>query len=145
MIEMNLIGHIGKDCVVKELNGKNVINFSVAHTEKYTDHQGVKKESTTWVECAYWTEKTAVAPYLTKGKLVYVKGQPSSDSYTKDGKTFSTLRLRVAQIQLLGGAESNSGSGRPASTSQSSYSAPVASQNNNDSFGAEDPTSDLPF
>lgn len=138
MIKMTAIGHIGKDCVVKEVNGKNVINFSVAHTEKYKDSQGVQHESTTWVECAYWSDKVSIAQYLTKGKQVYVEGIPSSDSYMKDNKSMSTLRLRVMQVQLLGGAESaNSGAVR-APQSASAYTSQVEN-NNNDSID------DLPF
>ncbi|MBI3882871.1 MAG: single-stranded DNA-binding protein, partial [Sphingobacteriales bacterium] len=35
MIKLQIVGNLGKDCIVKEINGKNVINFSVAHTERY--------------------------------------------------------------------------------------------------------------
>jgi len=104
MIKLQIIGNLGKDCIVKEVNGKNVINFSVAHTERYKDAQGNQKERTTWVECAYWTDKTAVAQYLTKGRTVYAEGTPEVDAYTnKEGKVTATLRMRVQIVQLLGG------------------------------------------
>ena len=44
MIKMQVIGRLGKDCVVNTVNGKNVINFTVAHSEKYKDSQGVLQE-----------------------------------------------------------------------------------------------------
>ncbi|MEJ0102238.1 MAG: single-stranded DNA-binding protein [Bacteroidota bacterium] len=44
MIKMQVIGNLGKDCVVNTVNGKNVINFTVAHTEKYRDSQGNNQE-----------------------------------------------------------------------------------------------------
>ncbi|CAN5827226.1 single-stranded DNA-binding protein [soil metagenome] len=104
MIKLQIVGNLGKDCIVKEVNGKNVINFSVAHSEKFKDAQGNPKERTTWVECAYWTDRTAVAQYLTKGKTVYAEGSPEADAYTnKDGQAAATLRMRVQSIQLLGG------------------------------------------
>jgi single-strand DNA-binding protein len=104
MIKLQVIGNLGKDCIVKEVNGKNVINFSVAHSERYKDAQGNQKERTTWVECAYWTDRTAVAQYLTKGKTVYAEGSPEADAYTnKEGQVAATLRMRVQNIQLLGG------------------------------------------
>lgn len=104
MIKLQIVGNLGKDCIVKEVNGKNVINFNVAHTERYKDSQGNQKERTTWVECAYWTDKTAVAQYLTKGKTVYAEGSPEADAYmNKDGQAASTLRMRVQTIQLIGG------------------------------------------
>ncbi len=110
MIKLQIVGNLGKDCIVKEVNGKNVINFSVAHSERYKDAQGNQKERTTWVECAYWTDKTAVAPYLTKGKTVYAEGSPEADAYTnKEGQAAATLRMRVQSLQLIGGTGTGEG------------------------------------
>jgi single-strand DNA-binding protein len=104
MIKLQIIGNLGADCIQKEINGKNVINFNVAHTEKYKDGSGNLVEKTIWVNCAYWTDKTAIAQYLTKGKTVYAEGSPEADGYTnKDGQVAATLRMRVQNIQLLGG------------------------------------------
>lgn len=108
MIKIQIIGNLGKDCIVNEVNGRKVINFSVAHTEKYKDSVGNPKERTTWVECAYWSDKTAVSQYLTKGKTVYAEGTPEADAYTKkDGTPGATLRMRVQNIQLLGGSNNS--------------------------------------
>lgn len=103
MIKLQIVGNLGKDCIVKEINGKNVINFSVAHTERFKDAQGNQKERTTWVECAYWVERTAVSQYLKKGQMVYAEGAPEADAYTnKEGQAAATLRMRVQNLQLLG-------------------------------------------
>ena len=119
MIKLQIIGNLGKDCIVKEVNGKNVINFSVAHTEKFKDGNGNLKEKTTWVECAYWTDRTAVAQYLMKGKMVYAEGAPEADAYTnKEGQAAATLRMRVQNLQLLGGNTEGSSSGGYAGQSQ---------------------------
>ncbi len=105
MIKMQIIGNLGKDCVVKEFGERKVINFSVAHTEKYKKADGSREEKTIWVECAYWTDRTAISQYLLKGKMVYAEGTPEVDGYlNKDGKPSATLRMRVQNIQLLGGA-----------------------------------------
>lgn len=110
MIKIQVIGHLGKDAVINNVNGKSVINFSVAHTEIYKDAQGEKKEKTTWVDCAYWTDRTAIAPYLKKGTQVYVEGQPEVRIYdnAQTGKTGATLSCRVGSIQLLSKAEGSS-------------------------------------
>jgi len=103
MIKLQVIGNLGKDCIVKDVNGKNVINFSVAHTERFKDAQGNQKERTTWVECAYWTDKTGIAPYLLKGQTVFAEGTPDVDTYTnKENQTTAVLRMRVQTIQLVG-------------------------------------------
>jgi len=110
MIKLQIVGNLGKDCIVNEVNGKKVINFSVAHTERFKDNQGGLQERTTWVECAYWTDRTAVADYLKKGKMVYAEGAPSADPYmNKEGQAAATLRMRVLSIQLLGGGDGGSG------------------------------------
>ncbi|MFZ1527539.1 MAG: single-stranded DNA-binding protein [Ferruginibacter sp.] len=111
MIKLQVIGNLGADCIQKEINGKTVINFNVAHSEKFKDAQGNLKERTIWVNCAYWTDRTAIAQYLTKGKTVYAEGTPEADAYTnKEGQAAATLRMRVQNIQLLGGSGDGQGS-----------------------------------
>lgn len=138
MIKLQIVGNLGKDCIVKEVNGKNVINFSVAHTEKFKDSSGNQKERTTWVECAYWTDRTAIAPYLKKGTMVYAEGAPEADSYTnKDNMPAATLRMRVQNVQLLG-SKSEGGGGQQ--TSEPQYN----STNNRQPDNSAD-ADDLPF
>lgn len=143
MIKLQVIGNLGRDCEMKEINGKHVINFNVAHSEKFKDATGNLKERTTWVNCAYWTDRTAVAQYLTKGKTVYVEGSPEAEAYTnKEGQNAATLRLRVFNLQLLGGntesSHSDSQSSTPASSASSNSSQAPASS-------VEEPADDLPF
>jgi single-strand DNA-binding protein len=108
MLKLQVIGHLGKDCITNAVNGKNVINFSVAHSEKFKDSAGVQKEKTIWVECAYWTDRIAVAPYLKKGQMVYADGTLDQRMYTKnDGSQGISLTLRVLNIQLLGSSNKN--------------------------------------
>src|SRR5207237_2090776 len=112
MIKLQVIGNLGKDCVVNNVNGKNVINFSVAHTEKFKDAQGNQKDKTIWVECAYWTDRTGISPYLVKGKTVYVEGNPDVRTYTtNDGRNGASLSLRVSSVQLIGGTRSDNPAG----------------------------------
>jgi single-strand DNA-binding protein len=140
MIKLQIIGNLGKDCIVKEVNGKNVINFSVAHTERYKDSQGNQKERTTWVECAYWTDRTAVAQYLTKGRTVYAEGSPEADAYTnKEGQAASTLRMRVQNVQLLG---NNASEGSGVNPAASSSSMPASAKAETMASSGDD---DLPF
>ncbi|TMI71054.1 MAG: single-stranded DNA-binding protein [Bacteroidetes bacterium] len=147
MIKMQIIGNLGKDCVVNTVNGKNVINFTVAHTEKYKDSQGNQQEKTTWVDCAYWVDRTAVAQYLTKGKQVYVEGQPEARSFQRnDGTPGASLSLRVREIQLLGGRGENTGT--PSynnSYSNTASASPAAGSNIPTASEVTEPIDDLPF
>ena len=108
MLKAQLIGKLGKDATVNNVNGRNVINFSVAHSERFKDSQGNQQEKTVWVDCAYWTDRTAIAPYLIKGTQVFIEGSPESRSFTKsDGTPGVALSLRVRDIQLLGSKSDN--------------------------------------
>ena len=142
MIKMQIIGNLGKDCVVNTVNGKNVINFTVAHTEKFRDSQGNNQEKTTWVDCAYWTDKTAISPYLTKGKQVFVEGTPEVKSFQRnDGTPGASLSLRVREVQLLGGRAEGSGGGN-LMTSESMASSKTSIPSPSD---VTEPIDDLPF
>ena len=145
MIKLQVIGHLGKDCVLNNVNGKNVINFSVAHAEKFKDSQGIQKDKTIWVECAYWTERTGIAPYLKKGTQVYAEGTPDLRNYTtKEGTPGTSLSLRVSSVQLLGGRSDGQGeNGNYQQPGQNSNQQPTAT-----TIGSSDmiePLDDLPF
>jgi len=152
MIKLQIVGNLGKDCIVNDVNGKKVINFSVAHTERYKDPQGNPLERTTWVECAYWTDRTAVADYLKKGKMVYAEGTPSVEGYmNKESQAAATLRMRVLNIQLLGGGDAQGQGSNQGNVTNSGYNnnpvmkteAPVQSNTHSPAVASMD--DDLPF
>lgn len=142
MIKLQIVGNLGKDCIVKEVNGKTVINFSVAHTERYKDSTGNQKERTTWVECSYWSDRTAVSNYLKKGQMVYAEGTPEADAYlNKDNQAAATLRMRVISLQLLGGSNKE-GQGYNQGNVSNAGSAPAPAMRTTSNAVVED---DLPF
>ncbi len=138
MIKLQVIGNLGKDAIVSNVNGKSVINFTVAHTEKYKDAQGNQKDKTIWVDCSYWTDRTAIAPYLKKGTQVYVEGAPDVRTYTtQDGRQGASITLRIANVQLLG-SKSNEGSNTQQNSNYTTASVQVAAE-------TTEPLDDLPF
>ena len=148
MVKLQVIGHLGKDAILNTVNGKSVINFNVAHAEKYRDAQGQQKDKTLWVECAYWTDRTAIAPYLKKGTQVYAEGTPDIRTYTTgDGRQGASLSLRISSVQLLGGRSDNQNGGE----GQSSYNQPSYNQGSPSGSGGSqgsdlsEPLDDLPF
>ncbi|MEO8854470.1 MAG: single-stranded DNA-binding protein [Ginsengibacter sp.] len=147
MIKLQIIGHLGTDCTTTEVNGKTVINFPVAHSEKYKDQQGNMVEKTIWVKCAYWTDRTAIAQYLKKGQMIYAEGTPEAEGYlNKDNQNAASLKLKVFQVQLLGSKNDNQPGG---SQQSSSYQSSNASTNTNANQLApsqvEEAADDLPF
>lgn len=147
MIKLQVIGNLGKDCVTNTVNGKNVINFNVAHTEKFRDSQGNQRDKTIWVECAYWTDRTGIAPYLRKGTQVYVEGVPEVRTYPKnDGTTGASLTLRVFSVQLLGNRGDSSGGGSySGNESGGQYSQATATAGSPSASDITEPVDDLPF
>ena len=144
MIKLQVIGNLGKDCITNTVNGKTVMNFTVAHTEKFKDAQGNQKDRTTWVECAYWSDRTGVAPYLKKGTQIYAEGTPEVRTYTKnDGTTGTSLTLRVVSVQLLGGGNKGMDGMQDNSSGPSYASQQPASVPSSSDIG--DQTDDLPF
>lgn len=140
MLKMQIIGNLGRDCVVNNVNGKSVINFTVAHTERFRDAQGNNQEKTTWVDCAWWTDRTAISQYLTKGKQVYAEGTPEVRSFTRtDGTNGAVLSLRVREVQLLGGRGEGGVPVAGGSYNAGTTSAPPSGAGNDDT------ADDLPF
>ena len=143
MIKLQIVGNLGADCIQKEVNGKTVINFNVAHTEKFKDGQGNLKEKTIWVNCAYWTDRTAIAPYLKKGQMVYAEGSPEAEGYmNKDNQPAATLRMRVQNVQLLGGSKEGGHNGQ---SNQPAMSEAYSGNNSNRMADTSEPADDLPF
>ena len=141
-----VIGNLGKDCTVNTVNGKNVINFSVAHTEKFKDSSGNQKEKVIWVECAYWTDRTAISPYLKKGTQVYAEGTPEVRTYQgNDGKTNASLTLRVQTVQLLGSRNNEGMVSAPQAPAYSNNNSNGYSNNNTQASDISDASDDLPF
>lgn len=100
MNKLIIIGRVGKDCQVSQVNGKSVGNFSVAVSKK--TQQG---ESTIWVDVALW-DRDKVYQYIRKGGLIMVEGEATVHSYTKnDGTAAASLRLSAYQVELLGGGK----------------------------------------
>jgi single-strand DNA-binding protein len=146
MIKLLVIGNLGKDCVTREVNGKNVMNFNVAHSEKYKDNTGNLVEKTTWVECSYWSDRVAIAPYLKKGTTVYVEGTPEVRAYTtNDGRQGASLQLRVLNIQLVGGSGNRNSEDNGASASPAAMNSSTGNSNYTPANESNAPVDDLPF
>jgi single-strand DNA-binding protein len=133
MIKLMVIGHLGKDAEVREVNGKKVIAFSVAHSEKYRDSQGNQQSRTTWVRCSYWNDNTNIVPYLRTGTQIFVEGTPSVDAYmsSTQNQPAASLDLRVLRVELLGGNTSSENNGKESSynkTVERTTTPPVAQE-----------------
>lgn len=119
MLKFQAIGYCGKDAVVQIHGTESVINFSICHTDKWTDASGAKHERPTWVNCSWWVEKTNVAQYIKKGTLLWCEGVPEAKNWKdKNGESKAYLNMRVARVELLGGKrEDNQSQAAPGTSS----------------------------
>jgi single stranded DNA-binding protein len=77
MIELQAIGNIGKDAEQKIIGGKAYASFSICVTEKTSDG----KDRTTWLRVMKYDSEGKLTAYLTKGKKVWVRGNPYFSAY----------------------------------------------------------------
>ena len=108
-----LVGNLGRDAETKFTpGGSSVTKFSVATTRRWKDQQsGEWKDETNWSNVTLWRAEN-LAPYLTKGKQVYVEGRLQTRSYEdKDGKKVYATDVVADDVILLGGRGGDSGGG----------------------------------
>ena len=102
MKKITLIGNLGRDAEArKTATGKTFYSFSVAVSEKYTNQKGEEIEETTWFDCL--TANTKIAKYLTKGKKVFIEGNPKANAYYSEalGEYKATINVSCTIIRLL--------------------------------------------
>lgn len=77
MIELQAIGNLGKDAEQKTIGSKSYATFSIGVTEKISD----AKNKTTWLRVMKYDSEGKLTAYLTKGKKVWVRGNPYFSAY----------------------------------------------------------------
>jgi single-strand DNA-binding protein len=101
MLSTELIGNLGKDCEVKDLDsGRVMITYSVAAE--------IGKDKTVWVSCRTYRDrdKSRIADYLKKGTKVFLRGLPEANAWVdRDGNARSDLQLIASEVKLLSKAE----------------------------------------
>jgi single stranded DNA-binding protein len=107
VFETRLIGNIGKDAVVKNMErGLIAINFPVAHNKNWKDKRtGDTKTKTTWVNCTIWKKEGSnlrILDFLKRGALVDLEGTPFAKAYPQeDGFIRTEIRLNVSKTNIL--------------------------------------------
>lgn len=97
MIQMQVIGNLGKDAEVRKINDRDYFAFSVASTKRRGD-----EKTTTWVNVLKpYSEK--LKQYLVKGEKVFVSGGADIKPFvTKDGKVGADVSVFADVLQLVG-------------------------------------------
>lgn len=137
MNQLNIIGRVGKDPEIKDLeSGIKVAKFTIAVSEKHTKN-GEKVENTEWFNVAVFGKLAEVVEkWVHKGDQLYVTGRFTSREYEKDGKKSRFYELNASGIEMLGGKKETS--------AQASDDVPVSNRPVSAPLD-EMPADDLPF
>lgn len=101
--EVHLIGHAGKDALVKSYgDGKKLSKFSLATGGGKNKETG-KEYPTDWHQIVCFDVPDA--DRVSKGDLVEVYGRIQYGSYEKDGRTVYTTDIIAKQVTIGAGAE----------------------------------------
>ncbi len=102
---VQLIGHVGNDPEIKNLEGgKKVANLTIATNDSYKNDKGEKVEQTEWHKVVAWG-KTAeiIEKYVTKGKEIAIEGKLTHRSYDdKNGEKRYITEVLANDVLLLG-------------------------------------------
>ena len=104
--KVQLIGNLGQNPEVKELNGgKKVAKFSLATNETYRNKAGEKVTDTQWHNLVAWGKNADIIErYLKKGSEVAIEGKLLNRNYTdKEGVKRYVTEIQVSDLLMLGG------------------------------------------
>ena len=115
-----LLGRIGKDVEVRDINGTKCATFTLATSEKYKDRNGEVKELTEWHNIVAWRQSADICEkYVKKGDQLFVEGRIKSRTWETDrGEKRYVTDIVVDKIELLSKPSAPQGQSAPASTPQ---------------------------
>lgn len=139
MLKSEVIGNIGSDAIVKQINGRDYVSFSVAHQRS--------KEETVWISVLWYGNGGNLLQYLTSGKQVFVRGDMVVKTYTgRNNELRVSLNLNANEVQLVGNRqESQSRSAQEAVHQQPPYQAQPSTPVAPDPNRLDPQQDDLPF
>ena len=136
MTTVTILGKLGGDVELKDVNGTALAKFSVAQNVGFGD-----KKSTNWFSVSIWggQAKSNFVDYLKKGQMVQVVGELSTREY--NGKTY--MEVRSYSCNLAGSPQG----GQQQAPQQQGYAQPKpqAQPKQTAGGGTSDLDDDLPF
>ncbi len=156
MNRVTLIGNLGNDPEIRAMqNGKEVVNFTVATSEKWKDKAtGEKKEATEWHRiCIFNPGLVEVCKnYLNKGQKVLIEGAVKTRKWQdQDGNDKYTTEIVLSgfdsKLLMLGG-KSEGAQQQPQSTAPAmgaSYDPQKDQKNHGAPPPADDFEDEIPF
>lgn len=106
MFKVEAIGNLGADAEVRDANGHKFIAFRIAHSEKWEDGDGNKKERTQWIDVIISNAESKLLPFLKQGVKVFVRGHASLRVYSspKERMMVAGIQINALEVELCGGS-----------------------------------------
>ncbi len=100
-----LVGNLTRDPELRYIpSGTAVTDIGLAVNDRRKNSSGEWVDETTFVDVTLWGRQAEVASeYLNKGSSVLIEGRLKLDTWEKDGKKNSKLRVVGERMQMLGG------------------------------------------
>lgn len=100
-----LVGNLTRDPELRYIpSGAAVAEIGLAINDRRKGPNGDWIEETTFVDVTLWSRTAEIASeYLSKGSSVLIEGRLKLDTWEKDGKKNSKLRVVGEKMQMLGG------------------------------------------
>ena len=102
---VRLIGYLGKDPQIKEVNsGKKMARFSLATHDSYKDEEGITVINTQWHHIVAWDRHAKIVEdNLKKGTEIALEGKLITRTYPdQDGSKRYITEVVVNEIMILG-------------------------------------------
>jgi single-strand DNA-binding protein len=102
---ITVIGYVGRDPEKRfSGDGKAVVNFSMAATEKWKSGDE-RKEHTEWFNVVCFAGLAEIVDqYVTKGRQVYVEGKLRTEEWVgKDGNKHKAVKILADRVVFFGG------------------------------------------
>ena len=108
-----LVGNVTRDPELKYIaSGTAVTEVGLAVNDRRKTASGEWVEETTYVDVTLWGRTAEVAgEYVTKGSPLLIEGRLKLDTWEREGKKNSKLRVVGERMQLLGSRGGGGGAG----------------------------------
>lgn len=146
-----LMGNLTRDPQLSYTpNQTAVVDFGLATNRRWTGQDGTQRNETCFVDCrAFGRLAENINKYLSKGRLLFIEGRLTFDSWTaQDGTKRSKHRITVENFQFLpASAERGANQGEQSTDGDSAFaeSRGVDSAAQQRSTAKEIPADDIPF
>ena len=139
-----LVGNLTRDPELRYIpSGTAVTEIGLAVNDRRKTANGEWVDETTFIDVTLWGRTAEVASeYLNKGSSVLIEGRLKLDTWEKDGKKNSKLRVVGERMQMLGGRGGGSGGGGPRGPAAKQGAAQTADHDEAEAPQIED---DIPF